>query len=50
MMILKRILKEQDTEGVDLTHLAQDGDHWRAFVNTVMNSRVSRNAQNFLIR
>jgi hypothetical protein len=26
--------------GVDLIRLAQDGDRWQAFVNTVMNLRV----------
>jgi len=27
-------------KGVDWIHLAQDRDHWRAVVNTVMNLRV----------
>jgi hypothetical protein len=27
-------------EGVDWIHLAQDRDHWRADVNTVMNLQV----------
>jgi hypothetical protein len=27
-------------EGVNWIHLAQDRDHWRAVVNTVMNLRV----------
>jgi hypothetical protein len=26
--------------GVDWIHLAEDGDQWRALVNTVMNRRV----------
>jgi hypothetical protein len=26
--------------GVDRIHLVQDRDHWRAFVNTVMNVQV----------
>jgi hypothetical protein len=26
--------------GVEWTHLAQDRDRWRAFVNTAMNLRV----------
>jgi hypothetical protein len=28
-------------EGVDWNYLIQDGDHWRALVNTVMNLNVS---------
>jgi hypothetical protein len=27
-------------EPVDLVHVAQDKEQWRAFVNTVMNLRV----------
>jgi hypothetical protein len=27
-------------DGMDWTDLAQDKDHWRALVNTVMNLRV----------
>jgi hypothetical protein len=34
-------LQETGLEGVDLMHLAQDGDQWRAVVNTVMNLRVA---------
>jgi hypothetical protein len=30
-------LKEIGLEVVDWIHLTQDRDHWRAFVNTVMN-------------
>jgi hypothetical protein len=30
-------LREIEWEGVDWIHLAQDGDQWRAVVNTVMN-------------
>jgi hypothetical protein len=33
-------LREIGCEGVDWIHLAQDRDHWRAVVNTVMNLRV----------
>jgi hypothetical protein len=33
-------LKEIAWEGMDLTHLAQDRDRWRALVNTVMNFRI----------
>jgi hypothetical protein len=27
--------------GMDLIHLAQDRDQWRAFVNTVMNVQIT---------
>jgi hypothetical protein len=30
-------LREVGWEGVDLMHLAQDRDQWRAIVNMVMN-------------
>jgi hypothetical protein len=33
-------LKEIGWEGVDWIHLAQDGDRWRAVVNTVINFRI----------
>jgi hypothetical protein len=33
---------------VDWIHLAQDRDHWRTLVNTVMSLRVQYNAGNFL--
>jgi hypothetical protein len=33
-------LKENGLEGMDWIHMAQDRDHWRAGVNTVMNLRV----------
>jgi hypothetical protein len=32
--------REIGWEGVDRMHLVQDGDQWRAVVNTVMNLRV----------
>jgi hypothetical protein len=34
--------------GMDLIHVAQDGDQWRAVVNTVMNLRVQQNIEKFL--
>jgi hypothetical protein len=33
-------IKERGWEGADWINLAQDMEHWRAFVNTVMNLRV----------
>jgi hypothetical protein len=33
-------LEETGWNGVDLIDLAQDGDQWRALVNTLMNFRV----------
>jgi len=42
-------LREIGREGVDWMRLAQDKDRWRAFVNTVMNLRVTKKAGNFLI-
>jgi hypothetical protein len=41
-------IKMELRETVDLTDLYQDGDQWRALVNTVMNHRVPYNAGNFL--
>jgi hypothetical protein len=37
---IKMDLGEIGWDGVDWVDLAQDGDHWRALVNTVMNLRV----------
>jgi hypothetical protein len=34
------LLREIGWDGVDWVDLAQDRDHWRALVNTVMNLRV----------
>jgi hypothetical protein len=33
-------LREIGRGGIDWIDLAQDRDHWRAFLNTVMNLRV----------
>jgi hypothetical protein len=33
---------------MDWIHLAQDGDKWRALVNTVVILQVPKNAGNFL--
>jgi hypothetical protein len=41
--------KEIGWENVDLTHLAQDRDQLRALVNTIMDLRVSLNAEKFVI-
>jgi hypothetical protein len=38
---IKMDLREIRWAGMDWTDVAQDGDHWRALVNTVMNLRVS---------
>jgi hypothetical protein len=37
---IKIDLRESGWDGVDWIDLAQDRDHWRALVNTVMNHRV----------
>jgi hypothetical protein len=37
---IKMDLEETGWDGRDWIELAQDRDHWRAFVNTVMNLRV----------
>jgi hypothetical protein len=41
-------LREIGWDGVDWVDLAQDRDHWRALVNTVMNLRVPQNVGKFL--
>jgi hypothetical protein len=37
---IKMDLREIEWDGIDWIDLAQDRDHWRAFVNAVMNLRV----------
>jgi hypothetical protein len=37
---IKMDRREIGWDGVDWVELAQDRDHWRALVNTVMNIRV----------
>jgi hypothetical protein len=37
---IKMDLREIGWDGMDWVGLAQDRDHWRALVNTVMNLRV----------
>jgi hypothetical protein len=37
---IKIDLREIGSDGMDWIDLAQDRDHWRALVNTVMNIRV----------
>jgi hypothetical protein len=34
------VIKEKERQGVNRIYLSQDMDHWRTFVNTVINSRV----------
>jgi hypothetical protein len=41
-------LREIACHDVDWFHLAQDNDHWRDRVNSVMNFRVPQNVKNFL--
>jgi hypothetical protein len=45
---IKMELREIGWDGMDWIDLAQDRDHWRALVNTVMNLRVPWNAGEFL--
>jgi hypothetical protein len=40
--------REIGWDGVDWIEMAQDRDHWRAAVNTVLNLRVSYNVGKFL--
>jgi hypothetical protein len=41
-------LREIGWDDMDWINLAQDGNQWRALVNTVMNCRVPKNAGKFL--
>jgi hypothetical protein len=41
-------LKETGWDGVNWIRLAQDRDHYRAFLNTEMNFQVPQNVSNFL--
>jgi hypothetical protein len=45
---IKIDIREIWWDGVVWIDLAQDRDHWRALVNTVMNIRVPYNAGKFL--
>jgi hypothetical protein len=38
---IKMVLREIGWGGMDWTDLAQDRDQWKAFVNTVINLRVT---------
>jgi hypothetical protein len=35
-------------DGMDWIHLAQDGDQWRALVNTAVNLQIPKNVGKFL--
>jgi hypothetical protein len=37
---IRKKLREMEWKDVDWMHLAEDGDQWRAVVNTVTNLRV----------
>jgi hypothetical protein len=45
---IKMDLREIGWDGMDWIDLAQDRDHWRAVVNTVINLRVPSNAGKLL--
>jgi hypothetical protein len=44
---VKADLREIELGGMDWIDLAQDRDHWRALVNTVLKLRVASNAGKF---
>jgi hypothetical protein len=41
-------LREKEWDGMDWIVLAQDRNHWRNLVKTVMNLQVPQNVENFL--
>jgi hypothetical protein len=45
---IKMDLRVTGWDGMDWIDLAQDGERWRALVNTVMNHRIKENAWKFL--
>jgi hypothetical protein len=44
---IEMYLKENGKEGAGWINLAQDGNKWRPLVNTIMNFRVTHNAEKF---
>jgi hypothetical protein len=47
-IILEWILGKYGWKIVDCTHLIHDRPQWRDLVNTVMNLRLTKKAENFL--